>query len=79
MVEGQDEPHFPCALQRLEKASPHYEYLEGWHEDIASCTSYEQLPPQARKYVEHIESATGVPVNLIGVGPGRDQTILRNF
>lgn len=78
-VEGRDEPHFPCALQRLEKASPHYEHLEGWHEDIASCTTYEQLPLQARRYVEHIESATGVPVNLIGVGPGRDQTILRNF
>jgi adenylosuccinate synthase len=78
-IEGETEEHFPCALQRLEKATPYYEHLEGWQKDISSCKEYHDLPVQARKYVEYIEAATGVPVNLIGVGPGRDQTILRNF
>jgi len=79
IIDEEEELHFPCALRRLEKAVPRYEYLEGWRTDIASCTTYESLPPQARRYVEYIEASTGAVVNLIGVGPGRDQTILRNF
>lgn len=79
IIDEEEELHFPCALQRLQKATPRYEHLQGWQTDIASCTTYESLPPQARRYVEYIEAATGVAVNLIGVGPGRNQTILRNF
>lgn len=78
-IDGQHEEHFPSGVYRQGRAKPVYERLEGWSEDISRCREFEQLPLQARKYVEHIEEASGIPVNLIGVGPGRDQTILRNF
>lgn len=78
-IDGKTEEHFPSGVHRQWKAKPVYEYLEGWKEDLSACTKFDQLPHQARKYVEFIEKTCGVPVNLIGVGPGRDQTILRNF
>lgn len=78
-IDGKREEHFPSGVHRQWKVKPVYEYFEGWKEDLSQCTEFDRLPLQARKYVEHIEEITGVPVNLIGVGPGRDQTILRNF
>jgi adenylosuccinate synthase len=78
-IDGKAEEHFPSGVHRQWKAKPVYEYLEGWKEDLSGCAEFDRLPLQARKYVEYIETACGVPVNLIGVGPGRDQTILRNF
>ncbi|NCC56633.1 MAG: hypothetical protein EOM17_03305 [Synergistales bacterium] len=78
-IDGRHEEHFPSGAYRQGRAKPVYERLEAWSEDISSCREFEQLPLQARKYVEYIEEASGIQVNLIGVGPGRDQTILRNF
>lgn len=71
--------HFPSGVSLQEKAEPQYIYMEGWKEDLTGCREYSELPAQARAYVEYIEKTVGVPVNLIGVGPGREQTILRNF
>jgi adenylosuccinate synthase len=63
----------------LEKATPVYTTLDGWKEDLSACRNFDDLPETARKYVEYIEKETGVPVQLIGVGPGRDQTIIRGL
>jgi len=63
----------------LEKVEPLYTSLPGWQEDISECRSFEDLPREAQNYVRFIEEHSGVPVGLIGVGPGREQTILRNF
>lgn len=79
LVDGKRHDHFPSGVSPQQKAEPQYIYLEGWKEDLMACREFSDLPAQARAYVEYIEKTAGVPVNLIGVGPGREQTILRNF
>jgi adenylosuccinate synthase len=58
-------------------AEPVYEWLDGWREDITGATRYSDLPRTARSYVEMIEKLSGVPVTAVFVGPGREQTLLR--
>jgi adenylosuccinate synthase len=58
-------------------AVPVYEELPGWFEDLSPFRSFDELPANARAYVERVEELTGAPVSAIGVGPGRDQTISR--
>jgi adenylosuccinate synthase len=54
-----------------------YEEMPGWQEELTAISSYDQLPEQAKKYVERIEELTKVPISILAVGPGRDQTIVR--
>lgn len=69
--------NFPACLETLGKCEPIYETMAGWQEDITKCTSFEELPVNAQKYIERIEALIDVPVKIISVGPGRDQTIVR--
>ena len=78
-VDGKIYTHFPSSVADLSKARPVYEELEGWKEDITKCRSFEELPKAAQDYVKYIEEKTGVPIVLIGVGAGRDDTILRGL
>ncbi len=66
---------FPYHQSVLHHAQPEYEELPGWSEPISECRSLEDLPAAARAYVERIAQFTGVPVVLVGVGPGRDQVV----
>ena len=66
---------FPASLEDLAKCEPIYEELEGWTEDITSVERFEDLPENARKYVERIAEVTGVPLGIVSVGPNRNQTI----
>lgn len=68
---------FPASLHDLAKCEPVYETLEGWHEDITQCETFEDLPLAAQKYVAFIETFTKVPVAFVSVGPKRTQTIIR--
>ncbi|MDF2547715.1 MAG: adenylosuccinate synthase [Anaerosolibacter sp.] len=70
--------HFPASLETLAKCEPIYEVMDGWREDITGCTSYEELPENARKYIDRIEALIGIPVKIISVGPKRTQTIVRD-
>lgn len=67
----------PADIQDLERLSPKYRDLKGWEEPLHECRSFDDLPKGARDYVETIEHLTGVPVTLVSVGPGREQSILR--
>lgn len=78
-IDGKRVKLFPTNCALLSKAKPIYEELPGWKDDISNCRRFEELPKQARDYVEYIEKYSGVPVVLIGVGPGRDDTILRGI
>ena len=71
--------NFPSAIAKLEKVEPIYYTLPGWKEDISTARKFEDLPANAQAYVKHIEEVTGVPVVLIGVGPDREQLILRGL
>jgi adenylosuccinate synthase len=73
--EGATFSEFPYHQSILHKATGTYTELPGWHEDISGARSLEELPQAAREYVEYIEEFLGVPVVLVGVGPGRDQMI----
>jgi adenylosuccinate synthase len=73
--EGATFSEFPYHQSILHKASGTYTELPGWDEDISGARSLEELPQTAREYVEYIEDFLGVPVVLVGVGPGRDQMI----
>ncbi len=69
---------FPADLKELARCTPVYEEFESWvGTDITHCRSYEELPKKARKYLERIEEVCGVPVGLIGIGPGRESIIQR--
>ncbi len=63
----------------LDSVEPVFRKMEGWKKDLGSCRSFEDLPRAARDYVNFIEEETGVPVVLVGVGPSRDQTIIRGL
>ena len=59
----------------LHHASPEYQELPGWTEDITAARSEDDLPEAAREYLRLIAEYVGVPIVLIGVGPGREQVI----
>lgn len=71
--------HFPNNAYNLAKCRPIFESLPGWGEDISTCTTFESLPEEAQDYVRCIEDHAGVPVKLIGVGPGKNQMINRGL
>jgi adenylosuccinate synthase len=66
---------FPYHQSVLHQARGEYVELPGWEEDISMCRSEADLPQAARDYLEYITDATGVPIVLVGVGPGREQII----
>lgn len=68
---------FPASLEELAKCVPIYEEVDGWKEDISDIRKYDDLPVNARRYVELIECLCGVKISMIAVGPKRQQTIVR--
>jgi len=73
--EGAELDHFPYHQSVLHHVEPEYVELPGWEEDIGGCRSEADLPTAAREYLAFVAEAVGVPVALVGVGPGRDQVI----
>jgi adenylosuccinate synthase len=74
-AEGAELDGFPFHQTVLHHASGEYEELPGFGEDISGCRSEDDLPEAARDYLRFVSEYVGVPVALIGVGPGRDQVI----
>jgi adenylosuccinate synthase len=66
---------FPYHQSILHKVKGDYEELPGWDEDISGCRSLEELPANARAYLDYISESLGIPVVMIGVGPARDEMI----
>ena len=67
---------FPASLKVLGACKPIYETLPGWSEDISGIRRFEDLPPNAQNYLKRIEALLEVPIPIISVGPGRDETIM---
>ena len=59
-------------------AVPIYENLPGWTEDISGCRSFEELPKAAQAYVEFVEERSGARISVVGVGPEREQAVVRH-
>ncbi len=78
LVDGVRVDDMPMTQTDIHHAIPVYEELPGWWEDISTCRTFEELPRNAQAYVQRIEELSGARVSCIGVGPGRDETIVRH-
>jgi adenylosuccinate synthase len=76
-IDGKVTDDFPMTLGELARAEAIYETLPGWEEEINEVREWSGLPDNARRYIERVEALVDVPVHMISVGPGRDQTICR--
>jgi len=65
----------PMTQTEFHHAKPVYETFPGWDEDISAARSLEDLPKAARGYIDALESMSGAPISVVGVGPDRDETI----
>ncbi len=74
-AEGAEFTDFPYHQSVLHHAQGEYTELDGWAEDIGECRAPNDLPRAARDYLAYIAERVGVPVILVGVGPGREQVI----
>lgn len=75
-IDGQMTDVFPVPA-RLNRAKAVYTTLPGWKCDIRGCTEYEELPEQAKDYVDFIEQQIGVPITLVSTGPKREEITRR--
>jgi len=69
---------FSSDLDFLNECTPVYEEFEGNFGDISCCNDFNDLPKQAKKYINRIEEVTNIPVKFIGTGAGRDNIIVRD-
>jgi adenylosuccinate synthase len=76
-VDGVRHEQLPYHQSVLHAARPIYEELPGWGSDISAITNAAALPAQAAEYIAFLEDQIGVPIRLVGVGPGRDQFLDR--
>ncbi|MFC1836282.1 adenylosuccinate synthase [Thermodesulfobacteriota bacterium] len=76
-MDGETLYRVPAQIKDLDRVKPSYREFTGWDEPVGECRSFENLPKNARHYIETIEHMTGLPVTLISVGPGREQSIIR--
>ena len=77
-VDGKRFDEMPLTQTDFHHATPIYETMPAWDEDITECREFEDLPQKAQDYVLRLEELSGAPISYIGVGPGRDQTIVRH-
>ena len=76
-VDGVRVDEMPMTQSEFHHAKPIYEWHEGWTEDISGVRSFDQLPKAARDYVQALEAQSGTRMSVIGVGPDREQSIVR--
>ncbi|QCQ92477.1 adenylosuccinate synthase [Rhodococcus sp. SGAir0479] len=77
-VDGERVDEMPMTQTDVHHAKPIYEEMPGWWEDISHCRTFEELPVNAQNYVLRLEELSGARISCIGVGPGRDETIVRH-
>lgn len=77
-VDGTRHDEMPLDQSDFHHAKPVYEEFPGWWEDISQCRSFDDLPVNAQRYVLALEEMSGARISAIGVGPGREATIVRH-
>ncbi len=75
-LDGKRVDVLPFGADAVERCIPIYEELPGWSESTAGLTRYEQLPLNARRYIERFAEVAGAPIDIVSTGPDRDETIL---
>jgi adenylosuccinate synthase len=74
-LDGECSNRFPSHVDDLRRVKPVYETLPGWKEDVTGVRKLADLPANARTYLDRVGQLVGVPVEMVSVGPERDQTI----
>ena len=75
-VDGVRHDEMPMTQTEFHHAKPIYEYLDGWWEDLSKCRSFADLPANAQAYVKALEDMSGTRIWGVGVGPGREETLV---
>ena len=75
-IDGEILNEIPASLKVLAKVEPVYETFAGWKTDISQIRRYEDLPANAKKYLERMAEVTGIKLGIVSVGPNREQTIV---
>ena len=76
-IDGEAIAGLPVVVDRFAECKPVYEEWAGWQESTVGATQFDELPSKAQDYLRRIEELAGVPVDIVSIGPGRDQTIIR--
>ena len=74
-IDGEKTTEFPRG-ERLDKAKPVIEYLDGWKCDITNCRKVSDLPKAALDYIKYVEKAVGCPITYVSVGAEREQYVV---
>ncbi|MGC9667083.1 adenylosuccinate synthase [Planosporangium sp. 12N6] len=77
-IDGERVDEMPMTQTAFHHATPIYEELPGWDEDISKCRTEAELPENARRYIERVEELVGTRISAVGVGPGRDENVVRH-
>jgi len=74
-LDGKLVSNFPTTAQELDRCEPVYEELPGWQTSTSGARQFQDLPKEAQGYLRRLETLVGCPIDLVGVGPAREQTI----
>jgi adenylosuccinate synthase len=77
-IDGERVDDMPMTQTAFHHATPVYEELPGWWEDVSKARAFGELPEHAQRYVERIEELCGARVSVVGVGPGREENVIRH-
>jgi adenylosuccinate synthase len=77
-IDGRTYRDMPMTQTAFHHAKPIYEEHDGWWEDISKCRMTEELPDNARRYLDRIEELCGARISVVGVGPGREENVIRH-
>lgn len=75
-LEGNKVKEFPASADELAKCEPGFITFEGWDEDVSHASSLDELPSQARGYIDFLEGELGVPITIVSIGKKRSETII---
>ncbi len=74
-IGGETVHEFPSNPTELDKVEPIFEYLPGWKEDLTKINNFKDLPRTATNYIDFVGNQLGTPVDVVSLGPGREQTL----
>jgi adenylosuccinate synthase len=75
-LDGKEINYVPSDISNVERIEPVYRTMKGWDQDLRSARSLNDLPDEARTYLQFMEDFTEVPVAVLSIGPDRDETIM---
>ena len=77
-IDGKERHEYPVHFSQLSRCRALYKEFPGWKQDISNAASFEDLPENARRYIQFIEEELKIPIDIISVGPKREETIKRS-